>query len=248
MSFSSTNVPSAFMELMNGEFQPYMDSFVIVFIYDILVYSKTGEDHDRHLRIESVDFIVYCDAFGVGLGGVLKKKAKVITYASRHSKTDERNYSTHDVSSIVFVFKLWQHYLYGVHCEVFTDHRSLQYIFSQRDLNLRQRRWLELLKDYDITILYHPRKANVVIDALSRKTSSMGSLTAISVKERPLATDIHRLVNVSLGLPLKLVLLKRRCDRLIEGRAVLRVCLSEAWYKKWLEYYGLIQRNGSASR
>ena len=72
-------------------------------------------------------------------------------------------------------------YLYGVHCEIFTDHWSLQYIFSQRDLNLSQRRWLELLKDYDVTILYHPGKANVVADALSRKTHSMGSLASLSV-------------------------------------------------------------------
>ena len=75
---------------------------------------------------------------------------------------------------MVFVLKLLRHYLYGVHREIFTDHRSLQYIFSQRDLNLRQRRWLELLKDYDVTILYHPGKANVVADALSRKTRSIG--------------------------------------------------------------------------
>ena len=91
---------------------------------------------------------------------------------------------------MVFVLKLWRHYLYGVHCEIFTDHRSLQYIFSQRDLNLRQRRWLELLKDYDVTILYHPGKANVVADALSRKTSSMGSFASLSIEERPLAVRL----------------------------------------------------------
>ena len=78
---------------------------------------------------------------------------------------------------------------------MFTDHRSLQYIFSQRDLNLRQRRWLELLKDYDMTILYHPRKANVVADALSRKTPSMGSLTSLSIEERPSARDVQILAN-----------------------------------------------------
>ena len=82
-----------------------------------------------------------------------------------------------------------------MHCEIFTDHRSLQYIFSQRDLNLRQRRWLELLKDYDVTILYHPGKANVVADALSRKTHSMGSLASLSVEERPLARDVQLLAN-----------------------------------------------------
>ncbi|WMV58168.1 hypothetical protein MTR67_051553, partial [Solanum verrucosum] len=75
-------------------------------------------------------------------------------------------------------------------CEIFTDHRSLQYIFSQRDLNLRQRRWLELLKDYDVTILYHSGKANVVADALRRKTPSKGSLAALSIERRPLARDV----------------------------------------------------------
>ena len=79
----------------------------------------------------------------------------------------------------MFTLKIWRHYLYGVHCEVFTDHCSLQHIFNQRDLNLRQRRWLELLKDYDMTILYHPGKANVVADALSRKAVSMGSIAML---------------------------------------------------------------------
>ena len=90
----------------------------------------------------------------------------------------------------MFVLKLWRHYLYGVHCELFTDHRSLQYLFSQKDLNLRQHRWLELLKDYDVTILYHPGKANVVADALSRKSLSMGSLAHLHVDRRPLARDL----------------------------------------------------------
>ena len=90
---------------------------------------------------------------------------------------------------------IWRHYLYCVSCDVFTDHRSLQHLFKQKDLNLRQRRWLELLKDYDITILYHPGKANVVVDALSRKAVSMGSLVYILVGERPLAVDVQDLTN-----------------------------------------------------
>ena len=86
----------------------------------------------------------------------------------------ELNYPIHDLelAAVVFALKQWRHYLYGVKCEVYTDHRSLQYVFTQKDLNLRQRRWMELLKDYDITILYHPGKANVVADALSRKVGS----------------------------------------------------------------------------
>ncbi|XP_049378055.1 uncharacterized protein LOC125842786 [Solanum stenotomum] len=88
---------------------------------------------------EGVGFTFFCDASGVGLGGVLMQKGKVVAYASRQLKTHERNYPTHDLelAAVVFVLKLWRHYLYGVHCEVFTDHRSLQYIFTQRDLNLR---------------------------------------------------------------------------------------------------------------
>ena len=96
---------------------------------------------------------------------------------------------------MVFVLNLWRHYFYGVHCEILTDHRSLQYIFSQRGLNLRRQRWLELLKDYDVTKLYNPGKANVVADALSRKTPSIGSLAALSIMERPLARDVQILAN-----------------------------------------------------
>ena len=96
---------------------------------------------------EGVYFTVYCYALRVGLGCVLMQKGKVIAYASMQLKSHEKKYPTHDLelAGVVFVLKLWRHYLYGVHCEIFTNHQSLQYIFSQRDLNLRQRRWLELL-------------------------------------------------------------------------------------------------------
>ena len=121
--------------------------------------------------MEGKDFNVYCDASYSSLGTVLMQERNVIAYASRQLKVHERNYPTHDLELAVVVFALnqWRHYLYGVKCEVYTDHRSLQYVFTQKDLNLRQRRWMELLKDYDITILYHPGKANAVADALSRK-------------------------------------------------------------------------------
>ncbi|GJR59290.1 putative reverse transcriptase domain-containing protein [Tanacetum coccineum] len=102
---------------------------------------------------------------------VLMQREKVIAYASRQLKIHEKNYTTHDLElgSVVFALKIWRHYLYGTKCTVFTDHKSLQHILDQKELNMRQRRWLELLSDYDCDIRYHPGKANVVADALSRK-------------------------------------------------------------------------------
>ena len=95
------------------------------------------------------------------------------------------NYPTHDLemAAVIFALKMWRHYLHGVKCEIFTDHKSLQYILSQQELNLRQRRWVELLSDYDCKIQYHPGKANIVADALSQK--SLGSLSHITAERRP---------------------------------------------------------------
>ncbi|GJX18309.1 putative reverse transcriptase domain-containing protein [Tanacetum coccineum] len=117
------------------------------------------------------DFVVYCDASHKGYGVVLMQREKVIAYASRQLKVHEENYTTHDLElgAVVFALRLWRHYLYGTKYVVFTDHKSLQYILNQKELNLRQQRWIELLSDYDCEIRYHPGKANVVADALSRK-------------------------------------------------------------------------------
>ncbi|GJW86218.1 putative reverse transcriptase domain-containing protein [Tanacetum coccineum] len=232
MSFGLTNAAAVFMDLMNRVCKPYLDKFVIVFIDDILIYSKNKQEHAEHLKlilellkkeqlyakfskcefwipkvqflghvidsqgihvdpakIESVkywaspnapilalpegneDFIAYCDASIKGLGAVLMQREKVIAYASRQLKIHEKNYTTHDLElgAVVFALKIWRHYLYGTRCTVFTDHKSLQHILDQKELNMRQRRWLELLSDYDCEIRYHPGKANVVADALSRK-------------------------------------------------------------------------------
>ncbi|GKE56542.1 putative nucleotidyltransferase, ribonuclease H [Tanacetum coccineum] len=284
MPFGLTNAPAVFIDLMNHVFHEYLDKLVIVFIEDILVYSKTKEEHEDHLRIvlgmlrqkklyakfskcefwlEQVAFLghivsangitmdpakveaitkwprpttltelmrkgekffwdkeqeksfeelnkrlvsapvltlpsgtggyqIYSDASKKGLGCVLMQHGKVIAYASRQLKPYEVNYPTHDLelAAVVFALKIWRHYLYGETCDIFTDHKSLKYIFTQKELNMRQRRWLELLKDYDANIQYHPDKANVVADALSRKSGILASLKI----EPKIIKDLERMV------------------------------------------------------
>ncbi|MCI03682.1 retrotransposon protein, partial [Trifolium medium] len=137
-------------------------------------------------------FEVYCDASKMGLGGVLMQKGKVVAYASRQLKTREQNYPTHDLelAAVVFALKTWRHYLYESRFEVFSDHKSLKYLFDQKELNMRQMRWLEFLKDYDFKLSYHPGKANIVVDALSRKSLHMSSLM---VKELELIEEFRDL-------------------------------------------------------
>ncbi|KAL4309853.1 hypothetical protein GQ457_01G017270 [Hibiscus cannabinus] len=122
------------------------------------------------------EFTVYSDASHSGLGCVLMQNENVVAYASRQLKPHELNYPTHDLelAAIVFALKIWRHYLYGEKCHMFTDHKSLKYLLTQKDLNLRQRRWMELLKDYDLVIDYHPGKANVVADALRNQLCGSG--------------------------------------------------------------------------
>ncbi|TYK01903.1 putative gag-pol polyprotein [Cucumis melo var. makuwa] len=294
MSFGLTNAPTVFMDLMNRVFREFLDTFVIVFIDDILIYSKTEAEHEEHLRmvlqtlrdnklyakfskcefwlkqvsflghvvskagvyvdpakIEAITswprpftvskvhsflglagyyrqfvenfsriatpltqltrkrapfvwskacedsfqnlkqklvtapvvtvpngsgrFVIYSDASKKGLGCVLMQQGKVVAYASHQLKSHEQNYPTHDLelAAVVFALKIWRHYLYGEKIQIFTDHKSLKYFFTQKELNMRQRRWLELVKDYDCEILYHPGKANMVADALSRKLAQL---------------------------------------------------------------------------
>ncbi|GJS84953.1 reverse transcriptase domain-containing protein [Tanacetum coccineum] len=339
MPFGLTNAPAIFMDLMNRVCRPYLDKFVIVFIDDILIYSKTQEEHVEHLRlvlellkkeklyakfskcefwlrevqflghvingngihvdpskIEAVknwkaprtptevrsflglagyyrrfienfskiaksltvltqksktfdwgeeqelafqtlkdklcnapvlalpdgpeDFVVYCDASGIGLGCVLMQRGKVIAYASRQLKIHEENYTTHDLElgAVVFALKIWRHYLYGTKSVIYTDHKSLQHIFSQKELNMRQRRWIELFSDYDCEIRYHPGKANVVADALSRKervkpkrVRAMNMILQSSIKDRILAAQKEAVDEVAV--------LQKGLDEMIEQRS-----------------------------
>ncbi|KAA0047001.1 ty3-gypsy retrotransposon protein [Cucumis melo var. makuwa] len=268
MSFGLTNAPAVFMDLMKRVFREFLDTFLIVFIDDILIYSKTEAEHEEHLRmvlqtlrdnklyakfskcefwlkqvsflghvvskagvcvdpakIEAVtgwtrpstvseklvtapvltvpdgsgSFVIYSDASKKGLGCVLMQQGKVVAYASRQLKSHEQNYPTHDLelATVVFALKIWRHYLYGEKIQIFTDYKSLKYFFTQKELNMRQRRWLELVKDYDCEILYHPGKANVVADALSRKVSHSAALIT---RQAPLHRDLERAeIAVSVG-------------------------------------------------
>ncbi|GKE84977.1 putative reverse transcriptase domain-containing protein, partial [Tanacetum coccineum] len=119
------------------------------------------------------DFVVYCDASRIGLGYVLMQR---------------------ELGAVVFALNIWRHYLYGTKSVIYTDHKSLQHIFSQKALNMRQRHWIELFSDYDCEIRYHPGKANVVVDALSRKervkpkrVRVMNMILQSSIKDRILA-------------------------------------------------------------
>ncbi|GJR55755.1 putative reverse transcriptase domain-containing protein [Tanacetum coccineum] len=222
MPFGLTNAPAIFIDLMNRVCRPYLDKFMIVIINDILIYSKTQDEHVEHLRhmingngihvdpskIEAVknwkaprtpteeyafqtlkdklcnapvlalpdgmkDFVVYCDASGIGLGCVLMHRGKVIAYTSRQLKIHENNYTTHDLELgvVVFALKIWRHYLYRT-------------------------KSIELFSDYDCEIRYHPGKANVVVDALSRKervkpkrVRAMNMILQSSIKDRILTAQ-----------------------------------------------------------
>ncbi|KAA0067484.1 ty3-gypsy retrotransposon protein [Cucumis melo var. makuwa] len=249
MSFGLTNAPAVFMDLMNMVFKDFLDSFVIVFIDDILIYSKLEAEHEEHLhqvletlranklyakfskcefwlrkvtflghvvssegvsvdpaKIEAVtnwprpstspacessfqelkqklvtapvltvpdgsgNFVIYSDASKKGLGCVLMQQGKVVAYASRQLKIHEQNYPAHDLelAAVVFALKIWRHYLYGEKIQIYTDHKSLKYFFTQKELNMRQMRWLELVKDYDCEILYHPVSVGEVTAQLAQ--------------------------------------------------------------------------------
>ncbi|GJW95473.1 putative reverse transcriptase domain-containing protein [Tanacetum coccineum] len=166
------------------------------------------------------DFVVYCDASRIGLSCVLMQKGKVIAYASRQLKIHENNYTTHDLElgAVVFALKIWRHYLYETNSVIYMDHKSLQHIFSQKYLNMRQRRWIELFSDYDCEIRYHPGKANVVANALSRKervkpkrVKAMNMILQSSIKDKILAAQ-KEVVDEFAGL-------QKGLDEMIEQRS-----------------------------
>ena len=130
---------------------------------------------------------------------MLIQNDKVIAYASRQLKRHEQNYPTHnlELAAVVFALRIWRHYLYGVPCRIFTNHKSLQYLFMQKELNMRQRRWIELIKDYECTIEYHPGKANVVAYAFSRRP--MSSISHMRIVHLPRLIELR-----SLGVGLEL--------------------------------------------
>ncbi|GJU28461.1 putative nucleotidyltransferase, ribonuclease H [Tanacetum coccineum] len=218
MPFGLTNAPVVFMDLMNRVCKPYLEKFVIVFIDDILIYSRNKKEHANHLRIilellrkeklyakfskcdfwiRMVQFLRYLiDSQGLhvdpakieafknlaspttpievcqflGLAGYYQRFIQALILALPEGNNNFIVYCDASLQgTVVFALKIWRHYLYGTKCTIFTDHKSLQHILHQKELNMRQHRWLELLADYDCEIRYHPRKVNVVVDALSRK-------------------------------------------------------------------------------
>nr|GEV80705.1 retrotransposon protein, putative, Ty3-gypsy subclass [Tanacetum cinerariifolium] len=191
MPFGLTDEPAVFMNLMNRVCKPYLDKFVIMFIDDILVYAKDKEEHKNHLKIilellknerlyakfskcdfwlDSEQFLGHViDCIGVHVDPIKSWAAPTTPTEVRKFLVLARYCMRFIEGAVLFTLRLWRHYLYGTKCVVFTDHKSLQYILNQKELNLRQRRWIELLSDYDCEIRYHPGKANVVAESLNRK-------------------------------------------------------------------------------
>ncbi|GJS19966.1 putative reverse transcriptase domain-containing protein [Tanacetum coccineum] len=219
MPFGLTNAPAVFMDLMKRtkEERDAHLRLILELLKKEELYAKFSKCdfwlskvqflgrmidsegiHVNHAKIESIkdwESPKTPTKIHQFLGAVLIKKEKVIAYASRQLKIHEKNYTTHDLElgAVVFALKMWRHYLYGTKCVVFTNHKSLQHILDQKELNMRQRRWLELLSDYDYELCYHPGKANVVADALSQKS-------------RPKPLRVRALVmTIGLNLPVQIL-------------------------------------------
>src|SRR5947208_1448925 len=189
MSFGLTNALAIFSRMMNSIFMEYLDKFVVVYLDDILIYSKNEEEHAEHLRlvlmklrehrlyakfskcefwlpeVTYLGHVIYAKGIAVNPERVkavldwtppesVMQDRHVVAYASRQLRPHEENYPTHDLelAAVVHALTTWRHYLLGNRCEIYSDHQSLKYIFTQPDLNLKQRRWIELIKDYDVGI------------------------------------------------------------------------------------------------
>ncbi|GJS14933.1 putative reverse transcriptase domain-containing protein [Tanacetum coccineum] len=175
MNFSKIVKPLTLMTQKNQKYEWGVDqeeSFHT--LKDNLCYAPILSLSDK-----AEDFVVYCDASNQVLGCVLMQRGKVIAYASRQLKIHEKNYTTHDLELgvVVFALKIWRHYLYGTKSVIYTDHKSLQHIFDQKELNMRQRRWIKLFSDYDCEIHYHLEEAIVVADALSEASKEENAPT-----------------------------------------------------------------------
>ena len=146
------------------------------------------------------NFGVYCDSSRVGLGCVLIQHGKVIAYAYRKLKVHKKNYPTHyiQLAALVFAFNIWRHFFYGVHVEIFTDQNTLQYMFTEKELNFLQIRWLELLKDYEISVIYYPYTANIVAEAQS--CLIMASISHLDEAKKDLAWEVYKFSRVGVRL------------------------------------------------
>nr|GEU69247.1 hypothetical protein [Tanacetum cinerariifolium] len=210
-------------ELTNGIYgsheprvQGILDKFVIVFINDILIYSKNKKEHEKHLKaiLELLKKEELYAKFSKWFRCCADATIKVIAYASRQLKIHEKNYTTHDLElrAVVFALKIWRHYFYGTKCMVFTGHRSLQYILNQKELNMRQRHWLELLSDYDREIRYHPGKENILIaQTKARKPKNLKNKDVGGMETDPmekLAKMYLKEVVMRHGIPVSII-----CDR-----------------------------------
>ncbi|GKE37876.1 putative reverse transcriptase domain-containing protein [Tanacetum coccineum] len=225
-NWKAPRTPSEVCSLLGlaGYYRRFIEDFSKIDKLLIVFTQKTLPDGPK-------DFVVYCDASGLGLGCVLMQRGKVIAYASRQLKIHEKNYTTHDLElgAVMFALKIWRYYLYGTKSVIYTDHKSLQHIFSQKELNMRQRCWIELFSDYDCEIRYHPGKANVEADALSRKervkpkrVRAMNMTLQSRIKDKILAAQ-KEASDESAGL-------QKEIDEMIELRSDRALCIT------WIEY------------
>nr|GEV78630.1 hypothetical protein [Tanacetum cinerariifolium] len=225
MPFGLTNAPTVFMDLVNRVCKPYLDKFVIIFNDDILIYSKTKEEHKVHFKL---------------VLKLLRKEKLYVKFSKFEFWLHEVHFLGHVVNqsgihvdpSKIEAVKNWKasttHYLYGTKSVIFTDHKSLQHIFDQKELNMRQRRWIKLFSDYECEIRYHPGKANVVADALSRKERVKPR--RVRAMAMTIQSGVKEMILVALSEAFKQENFLRYVDTSPNGEA-LRKCILSGPYK-----------------